>query len=183
MPLQPEIIENANRYDGELAQLRDYGLGLDKPGFVGRLREKQAEMAEKYAADRALCEAINTGFLPVLLEAYVAGNDADRIEIRTLLKECRHLRSSLHAHSHDQAEARLGEHLALMAMKDGDPVDWRDEILALDKVCRHDGLPSSGIAHLLRQAADLASDEPRGGLPSFRATLLERARTLEIGTD
>jgi hypothetical protein len=62
----------------------------------------------------------------------------------------------------------------LFSIKDGDK-DRRDEIVFLDSVCAAARKAGLDLAELLREAADMSSDETRGDRSSVRAVLLKRA--------
>jgi hypothetical protein len=178
MPLPPALVDRVRRHDDALAPLRDYGFDIGKPGFVARMKAKQDEAKAKYAVDEALSAEIDRELTPELLHLYAAADDATREELRALLRQYRHVRDTLRTPPSDDAARRFRDALVLLALKDGDPIDWRDEILTLDALCRGAQARALDTAQLLREAAALASDAPRGDLPSFRATLLRRAEKI-----
>ena len=58
------------------------------------------------------------------------------------------------------------------------PLDFRDEIVSLDDFCKNAENSGLDAKQLLREAAELASDAPRGDRPSYRAVLISRADKL-----
>lgn len=179
MAISSQLIADVKRLEADLVRLRDYGLRLGEPGFVARLNANQDQMKQQYAEDQQLCQSINRLILPDLMQAYITGTSDDRQRVRDLLAECRNVRDSLHLDEGSYAEAHFRDRLVLLAMKNGDPVDWRDEIVTLDKLCADAAQRDLDVAALLRHAAALADAAPRGDSPSFRETLLKRAARID----
>ena len=67
--------------------------------------------------------------------------------------------------------------LVLSVIKDGQR-DYRDEIVYLDEFCRNTQRSGLDAEELLREAAELASDAPRGDRPSYRVVLISYADRL-----
>ena len=185
MALNPALKDAIRDHDAEIRRLQDYGLEFSKPGYVARLMAKKQEMAVKYSAELRLWEEINRTIWPALFSAYLSGGDLERDEIRRVLKDNRIFawgvgwdHANYPAPKERPADATdLRNRLAMLAMKDGDS-DWRDEIVTLDNVCAAGRKSGLDTERLLREAAQMSSDLPRGGRPSFRATLLARADRL-----
>jgi len=144
------------------------------------LRERLAAEAEAMRRDHALIEAAQRDadrLLPDLLRLYLDGDDVDRATVRALLTECPSFRWGFGWGAFERIattdDARNA--LALLSMKDGGG-DWRDQIVALDRLCammRNAGLP---VAALLREAATWSSDAARPApARSMRELLLDRA--------
>jgi hypothetical protein len=143
-------------------------------------------MASMYAESLRLRDEIDViGVIPRLIDAYLAGTDDDRRELRDLFSECRTF-----AHNWGPAGRSLAfpeppatpdqflRAVAVHCMRDGDP-DYRDEILLLDGLCKRGRESHLNVPGLLRQAAEMASAGPRGSRKSFRDALIERALRVE----
>jgi hypothetical protein len=185
VPLPHAFVEAVRRFDSEIRRLQDYGLAFGKPGYVARLIAKKQEMAEKYAEEQRVWEEINRTMLSDLMTAYISGGLQERQEIRDLLKENAKFAWGIGWDHRDDALTKRGparasglrRRLVLFSMKDGDN-DWRDEIVILDGLCAAGRKSGVDIGQLLREAAEMSSDEPRGDRPSARAVLLMRAEKL-----
>jgi hypothetical protein len=115
--------------------------------------------------------------LPEMLDLYRSGGDSEREQLRALLAACPSFRWGFgwglaeRVASEDDARRAL----AVLSMKDGG-CDYRDQIVALDRLCaamQKAGLPA---AVLLRDAAEWSSDVARfPPARSTRALLLDYA--------
>jgi hypothetical protein len=182
MPLEIALVADVRNCEAEIVRLHNHGVDMVKPGWVDALFAAREERARKYAKELRVCREFESRVLPDLLKIYLSGTAEDRQDIRDLLRECRQVRWFLGASQPTKGPASssaadLRNRLALFSMKDGDMTDWRDELLTLDAICTDAREANLDVAHLLREAADLSSDSPRGDRPSFRATLLKRADT------
>jgi hypothetical protein len=185
MALPPALIEAVRRFDAEILRLHDYGLAFGKPGYVRRLIANRQKMAEKYAEEQRVWDEINRTMLPDLMRAYVSGGLPERREIRELMKANAkfawgvgwdHRDKAIKAGAPEQA-SDLRQRLVLLSMKDGNK-DWRDEIVILDGLCAAGRKVGLDVAELLREAAEMSSDETRGDRSSLREVLLRRAEKL-----
>ena len=179
-PSGPETLEDAiRRIDAVLSPLINYGIDPRAPGLRQRLSALAAEMRVKHRAAEAMRAQADL-LLPDLLDLYIDGRDQDRAGLRALLSECPSFRWGVGwglAHRiATEADARHA--LAIFSMKDGGS-DWRDQIVALDRLCaamRRAGLTP---APLLTEAALWSSDVTRfDNARSTRALLLAYARRL-----
>ena len=159
-------------------RLQHHDADIRTPEGLKRFMASKDERAGNYAKEREVAAALNRTVLPGLMDAYRAGGEAEREEIRALLRQCPKVRWSLNTREANEALAadeELRRRFALFAMKDGVTADWRDEIVALDSLCAAARAAALDGAALLRWAAALSSAAPRGERPSTRAVLLERA--------
>lgn len=182
MPLAADTIAAIEAYEAEIVRLRDVGLPpFGAPGYLAAFMATTQVRAERHAQERAVWREIDERLLPCLLDAYRDGSDADRHGIRGLLATHATFAWGLGWAGRDEPPRRdepatvegLRRRLTLFAMKDG-VADWRDEVVALDAIVASAKAAGFDAASLLREAADLASDAPRGSRSSTRATLLER---------
>jgi hypothetical protein len=174
----PETIEDAiRRIDAKIRRLNDFKIDLSRPGVLERTRARAGEMRRQYAELQETRKEADR-FLPEILQRYRSGSDADREALRELLLECQSFRWGFGWGFVDRiaGEADARNALALFAMKDGGS-DWRDQIVALDRLCatlRRAGLKP---APLLTEAARWSSDVARfPNARSTRARLLDYAR-------
>jgi hypothetical protein len=185
MAVDADLLEAVRRFEARLRPLQDYGINIHEPGWVARLKERKDVMASMHAEEQRLRDEIDrSGIIPRLVDACIAGGDQDRQTLRALFAEC-----GSFAHNWGPEGRKISfpdapvtseqffRALAVHAMRDGDR-DYRDEILLLDGLCKRGKASALDTAALLRQAAALASDEPRGGRKSFREALIERAASL-----
>ena len=185
MTVAPDLIETVRHFDARLRPLQDYGINIHDPGWVARLKARKETMASMYAEEQRLRDEIDrSGIIPRLIDAYLAGDDRERQSLRTLFAECRSF-----AHNWGPEGRKITfpdppatseqflRAFAVHAMRDGDR-DYRDEILLLDGLCKRCVESGLDVAVVLRQAAELASGEPRGKRKSFRDALEERAERI-----
>jgi hypothetical protein len=182
MVIGNDIVDAIERFEAEIFRLRDYG--LPEFGSAGywkayiALKEVRAEKSEK---EREVWREIDKTLLTPLMEAYRCGSETERQHVRDLLK--RHStfawglgwagRDGLPLAKQAPSVPQLRQQLALFAMKDG-VRDPRDEVVALDELSKAAARSNIDIVPLFREAAEIASDHPRGGRDSTRATLVDR---------
>jgi len=180
MTIDLDLIDSVRRFDAQIRRLQDYGIEMQRPGWVARLRARKQAMAAMYAEEQLVREEVDRiGILPRLIDAYMQGSAQDRQELRELQKE--YSRFGGGAESHRMARPQppvtaegLLRAFAFLSMRDGDS-DWRDEKLWLDDLCAVAHASGLDVAALLREAATMASATARGSRPSLRETLLARA--------
>ena len=186
MALAPEIIEVIRQREAEIERLRDHGLPpFGSPGYLAAFMASKSKRTAKFEEERLLWQEINRSVLPHLLTAYMAGSPLDRQEIRDLLNDNSKFawglgwagREGPPAAKQTATADDLRRRLLLFTMKDG-LKDWRDETVTLDDFSATAQRSGIDIEPLLIEAADLASNQPRGDRASTRATLLERVRKL-----
>jgi hypothetical protein len=164
-----ETLDDAiRRIDAVLSPLINYGIDPRAPGLRQRLSALAAEMRVKHRAAEAIRAQADL-LLPELLNLYINGSDQDRADLRALLSESPSFRWGVGWGLADRiaTEADARNALAVFSVKDGGS-DWRDQIVALDRLCaaiRRAGLP---VAQLLTEAAAWSSDIPR--FPPSRST-------------
>jgi len=186
MALTPEVIDAVRRFDALIRKLQDYGLPpRDSKGWLTAFMAKKQQRADQYAEEQRVWAEIDASVTPMLMAAYKAAGPEGRQEIRDLLKENPIFawgfgwlyRGAPPPKDKPREVSELQHGLLISAMKDGHR-DYRDEIVSLDeffKTAQRSGLDAE---QLLREAADLASDAPRGDRPSYREALLSRADRL-----
>ena len=171
--------DEIRRFDKEMRRLSDLGidLSLPDPALRGSLQARGEEIRRQYEELEATRHQADRQLLAALLRAYLNGSDTDRRNLRDLLAEYDSFRwgfgCGLAACIASEDDARQA--LAVLSLKDGDK-DYRDQIVALDRLCaaiRKVGLP---VAALLREAAVWSSDIERfAPAQSTRALLLDYA--------
>jgi hypothetical protein len=181
--IDADLVAAVRSFDARIRRLQDYGLELQKPGWVGRLMSRKEPMAAMHAEEQLVRREVDgLGLCPRLIDAYLQGSAEDRQELRDLLKACdrfgggpdsqRIARPTSPVTAEDLLRA-----FAFLALANGDS-DWRDEKLWIDALCavgRESGLD---VPALLRKAATMASAAERGTRPSLRQTLLAVAATM-----
>ncbi len=185
MTIAPDLIETVRQFDARLRPLQDYGINIHDPGWVARLKARKELMASMHAEEQRLRDEIDrSGIIARLIDAYIAGDDRERQSLRALFAECRSFahnwgpegRKITFPDPPATAEQFLRA-FAVHAMRDGDR-DYRDEILLLDGLCKRCVESGLDAVMMLRQAAELASGEPRGKRKSFRDALKRRAECI-----
>jgi hypothetical protein len=150
---------------------------------------KKTQRADQYAEELRVWAEIEASVTPALVASYEAADADGRQEIRDLLKQnwifawglgWRHRGVPLPKDKPREA-SELRYSLLLSVMKDGQR-DYRDEIVSLDEFCKSAERSGLDAGQMLREAADLASDAPRGDRPSYREALISRAERL-AGTE
>jgi hypothetical protein len=175
---RPETLEDAiRRIDAKMRRLSDFKIDLPRPGVLERMRARADEMRRQYAElEDARKEA--DLWLPEMLKRLRNGSDADRRQLRDFLHEHRNFRWGFGWGLIDRiATAEDARNvLAIFSMKDGGN-DWRDQIVALDRLCAVLLRAALPVAPLLAEAAAWSSDIPRfPNARSTRALLLDYAR-------
>jgi hypothetical protein len=165
MALTPEVIDPVRRFDALIRKLQVPP--RDSKGWVKAFMAKKQQMADQYAEEQRVWAEIDASLPPALVAAYKAADADGRQEIRDLLKQNRIFAWGL-GWRHRGAPPQLN---------DGQR-DYRDEIVSLDEFCKTAQRSGLDAEQLLREAADLASDAPRGDRPSYREALISRADRL-----
>jgi hypothetical protein len=185
MTIAPDLIETVRQFDARLRPLQDYGINIRDPGWVARLKARKDLMASMHAEERSLRDEIDrSSIIPRLIDAYIAGDDQERQSLRALFGECRSFARNWGAEGRKisfpdppATAEQFVRAFAVHAMRDGDR-DYRDEILLLDGLCKRCVESGLDVVMVLRQAAELASGEPRGKRDSFRDALQKRAERI-----
>jgi hypothetical protein len=185
MALAPDLIKTVRAFETRLRPLQDYGLNIGEPGLARRLKARKDIIAAMHDEESRLREEVDrSGIIPRLVDAYIAGDEVDRQDLRVLFDECRSF-----AHNWGPEGRKISfpppsvnaeqflRALAVHAMRDGDR-DYRDEILLLDGLCKLGSASGLDVPELLRQGAAMASAAPRGSRKSFCDALKERAARL-----
>ena len=186
MALTPEVINSVRRYDALIREPQDYGLPpFDSKGWLTAFMAKKQQRADQYAEELRVWAEIEASVTPALVAAYRIADADGRKEIRELLKQnrifawglgWRHRRAPP-TNDKPREASELRYSLLLYVMKDG-LRDYRDEVVSLDEFCKSAQRSGLDAEQLLREAADLASDAPRGDRPSYREALISRADRL-----
>jgi hypothetical protein len=180
MAIDLDLIDAVRRFDAQIRRLQDYGIEMQRPGWLARLQTRKEAMAAMYAQEQLVRQDVDrNGILPRLIDAYTQGSAQDRHELRELRRECSRFGTGPEGHRMARPKppvtaAELLRAFAILAMEDGDS-DWRDEKLWLDDLCATGLAGGLDVPALLREAAALASAVARGSRPSLRETLLARA--------
>jgi len=149
-----ETLEDAiRRIDAVLSPLISYGIDPCAPGLRHRLSALAAEIGVKHRAAEAIRAQADL-LLRELLDLYINGRDQDRADLRALLSECPSFRWGVGWGLADRVatEADARNALAVFSMKDGGS-DWRDQIVALDRLCASMRRAGLTPAPLLTEAA------------------------------
>ena len=187
MALTPEVIDPVRRFDALIRKLQVPP--RDSKGWVKAFMAKKQQMADQYAEEQRVWAEIDASLPPALVAAYKAADADGRQEIRDLLKQNRIFawglgwrhRGAPPPKDKPRQASELRRSLLLSVMKDGQR-DYRDEIVSLDEFCKTAQRSGLDAEQLLREAADLASDAPRGDRPSYREALISRADRLGRGS-
>lgn len=181
--IEQRLASDIQRFDEKIGRLINLGIDLSLPGpaLLALLAARKEEMWRQHEELEATQREADRLLLAALLDLYLNGGDAEREWLRALLAECRSFRwgfgwglASRIATGDDARRA-----LAVLSMKDGD-ADYRDQIVALDRLCAAMQKPGLPVAALLREAASWSSDVARfPPASSTRALLLQYARRFE----
>ncbi len=148
-------------FDAKMRRLADLGIDLSRPGreLLADLRARKDERARQHAELEETQREADRQLLAELLDLYMNGDAADRERVRELLDQHRTFRWGFGwglATRIATAEDARGA-LAVLSMKDGNG-DYRDAIVALDRLCSALRAAGLEVAPLLREAATWSSD-------------------------
>jgi len=158
------------RLDAKMRRLGDLGIDLSLPGpaLLARLRARREDMRRQHQ-ELAATQREADRLLPEMLDLYRNGGDLARERLRALLAACPSFRWGFGWRLADRVasveDAR--KTLAVFSMKDAGS-DYRDQIVALDRLCAAILKARLPAMELLCEAAAWSSDVVR--FPPARST-------------
>ena len=163
-----EIAAKINDLDQRLSPIANRAVDITKAGWGVRLTQLPHPLDE--AGARIEAESL----LRELIDSYCTSKDGGREEIRNLFKEYRAFAWAAHLPFEPITPEQFRQHLVLFSMKDQGS-DSRDALVWLQDLCRKAASSGLSTKPILKEVAELSSEENKYGMGSTKQMLLSRA--------